>query len=97
MKIRHCGGRLLNLGESYRLPHGAYTERLHARRSRRNQTTRCRSQSISCGFSANEPIDALIDLDPMRVAGGLIFSLLAATQPAQSILCRGLYDIENPD
>jgi len=52
MKIRHCGGRLLNLGESYRLPHGAYTERLHARRFRRNQTTRCRSQSISCWFSA---------------------------------------------
>ena len=97
MKIRHCGGRLLNLGESYRLPHGAYTERLHARRFGRNQTTRCRSQSISCLFSANEPIDLLIDLDPMQVAEDRILTPLPTTRPKQSILCRGVDEIENSD
>lgn len=52
IETRQCACSLLNLGESYRLPHGAYTERLHARHFRRNQTTRCRSQSMTCWFFA---------------------------------------------
>jgi hypothetical protein len=39
----------------------------------------------------------LIDLDPMQVAEDRILSPLPTTRPKQSILCRGVDEIENSD